>query len=263
MSWSEAGDLVVIVSDASFFVLKFNREAVDAQLSTAGEEGVTDAFEVVAEISEVATSGTWAGDCYIYTTSTNRLEYVVGGKVNTVAHFDKPLFVLGYIAANNRVYLMDKEYQIVSYTLSLLILEYQTAILRDEPDVAETILRRIPKADHNAIARFLEGQDKLDLALEVSKDPEFRFDLAVQLKRLDLAFEIASQVDSEAKWRQLADLSMTDLAKLSIAEGCLRKAKDVGALLQLYVAQGNANGLAFVAQQARTFSGKDCFKSFA
>ena len=48
------------------------------------------------------------------------------------------------------------------------------------------------------------------MALEVSTDAEHKFELAVQLKRLDLAVEIAKESDSEAKWKQLADLSLVE-----------------------------------------------------
>lgn len=48
------------------------------------------------------------------------------------------------------------------------------------------------------------------MALEVSNDPEHRFELAVHLKKLEVAFEIATESDSEAKWKQLGDMSMAD-----------------------------------------------------
>jgi hypothetical protein len=31
----------------------------------------------------------WVGDCFIYTNSANRLNYYVGGQINTAAHFDR------------------------------------------------------------------------------------------------------------------------------------------------------------------------------
>jgi len=34
--------------------------------------------------------------------------------------------------------------------------------------------------------------------------------LAIHLKKLDIAFEIASESENEQKWRQLADLSLSD-----------------------------------------------------
>ena len=30
----------------------------------------------------------WAGDCFIYTNSVNRLNYLVGTQTNTITHFD-------------------------------------------------------------------------------------------------------------------------------------------------------------------------------
>lgn len=248
--WSAEGDMLVIACESSFFVLRYNRDAVAEKINSAGPEGVEEAFEVLSEINETVQTGCWEGDCFIYTSTANRLDYYVGGQTTTVAHFDKPLYLLGYISANNRVYLVDKDQNITSYGLSLLVLEYQTAILRDEDEVAASILPRLPDDQRNKIARFLESRGKVDLALEVSTDASYRFDLAVQLKRLETAFAIASDVDSPQKWRQLADLSLTDPSKVSIAEDCLRKAKDMSGLLLLYLAQGNADGLSYVAKEA-------------
>lgn len=55
VSWSATGNLVVITAEDSFYVLSFNREAYDAKLDSGeliGDEGVEEAFEVIAEISE-------------------------------------------------------------------------------------------------------------------------------------------------------------------------------------------------------------------
>lgn len=35
------------------------------------------------------TTGAWAGDCFLYTNSLNRLNYLVGDQTSTVSHFDK------------------------------------------------------------------------------------------------------------------------------------------------------------------------------
>ncbi len=52
------------------------------------------------------------------------------------------------------------------------------------PSPAQRALAQIPKDQHNRLARFLEAQDLKDLALQVSVDPEHRFELAMQLKKL-------------------------------------------------------------------------------
>ena len=55
ISWSGSGNLVAIVADDTFFVLTFNRDAYNAAQESGaeiGDEGVEEAFEVEAEISE-------------------------------------------------------------------------------------------------------------------------------------------------------------------------------------------------------------------
>ena len=55
MYWSDSGELVAITTDESFYVLRFNRSAYVEAVSAGTadpNEGVEDAFEVVAELSE-------------------------------------------------------------------------------------------------------------------------------------------------------------------------------------------------------------------
>jgi hypothetical protein len=72
----------------------------------------------------------------VYTNSSWRLNYVVGGEVTTMYHLDRPMYLLGYLAAQSRVYLIDKEYSIVSYTLLLSMIEFKTLIMRGDVDAA-------------------------------------------------------------------------------------------------------------------------------
>ena len=51
----------------------------------------------------------------------------------------RPLYVLGYIPKDNRVYLGDKELGVVSYSVQLSVLEYQTAIMRKDFDTADKV----------------------------------------------------------------------------------------------------------------------------
>ncbi len=81
-----------VASDDSYYVLKYNAEAVTDALSTnqgIDEDGVEAAFEVLGEIEEVVKTGRWVGDCFIYTNSVNRLNYYVGGEIVTISHLDR------------------------------------------------------------------------------------------------------------------------------------------------------------------------------
>ena len=49
------------------------------------------------------------------------------------------MYLLGYIPADNRLYLGDKELNVVSYSLLLSVLEYQTAVMRKDFDTADKV----------------------------------------------------------------------------------------------------------------------------
>ena len=68
------------------------------------------------------------------------------------------MYLLGFIPQNNKVYLADKDVNVYVYSLSLNLIEYQTAILRDDMETAASILPSIPKEQLNKVARFLEAR---------------------------------------------------------------------------------------------------------
>lgn len=86
------------------------------------------------------------------------MQYLVGEQSYTITHIDPGLYLLGYVARDGRVYLADKDINIVSYALSLSVVEYQTIVLRGDMDTAEALLSQISVDQLPKIARFLEGQ---------------------------------------------------------------------------------------------------------
>ena len=90
--WAETGELCCIATEDSYFVLKYDQEAVATARETnqgVSEDGVDDAFDVLGEVSESVKTGLWVGDCFIYTNTVNRLNYYVGGEIVTVTHLDR------------------------------------------------------------------------------------------------------------------------------------------------------------------------------
>lgn len=175
VAWSASGDLVAITSEDSFYVLRFDRDAYLAKVDSGeslGDEGVEEAFELVAEINEASVlywdfvyiadisvkTCKWVGECFIYTNGTNRLSYLVGDQSHVINHFDQGVYLLGYLPTHNRIYVADKDMNVSSFALSLNVVEYQTAILRGDMEGAEALLPDIPADQRNRIARFLEAQ---------------------------------------------------------------------------------------------------------
>lgn len=243
--------MVTLACEDDFYVLRYSRENYINGLNNgeADEDGVEAAIEHVATINESVRTGEWVGDCFIYTSSTNRLNYLVGDQTYTISHFDQPMYLLGYLPRDGRIYLADKDVNTVSFGLSLSMVEYQTVVLRGDMDMAAELLRDVPQDQMNKVARFLEGQGYKEMALEVATDPEHRFDLALSLNDLETAHQIAREANMEHRWKQVGDAALAGW-NLSLAEECFTNAKDVGSLLLLHTASNNRAGLKALVTQA-------------
>ena len=58
--WSDSGELVAIVSESSFYILRLDHQAVDLFLASgeeAEDDGLEDAFELLNEVSERVRTG--------------------------------------------------------------------------------------------------------------------------------------------------------------------------------------------------------------
>ncbi|KAK9477576.1 coatomer WD associated region-domain-containing protein [Lipomyces japonicus] len=250
--WSDTGEFVTLACDDSFYVLKFSRNAYISAVQEGqidDDEGVEEAFEVVTDINENVRAGKWVGDCFIYTTSTNRLNYLVGEQTYTVSHFDQPMYLLGYIPRDSRVYLADKDSNVISYAVSLSVLEYQTVVLRGDMEQASLLLEQIPLIEKPRIARFLEVQGYKELALEVTTDNDHKFDLALSLGDLNAAEQIAKKDLSDHKLKVLGDAALTAW-NVQLAEACFTAVSDYGSLLLIYTSTNNEKGLQKLAKDA-------------
>eukprot|EP00510_Aplanochytrium_minuta_P002282 CAMPEP_0184013508 /NCGR_PEP_ID=MMETSP0954-20121128/5059_1 /TAXON_ID=627963 /ORGANISM="Aplanochytrium sp, Strain PBS07" /LENGTH=994 /DNA_ID=CAMNT_0026293719 /DNA_START=171 /DNA_END=3152 /DNA_ORIENTATION=+ len=260
--WSQNGDLVALVCEDSYFVLQCDRDGIaDAFANgTADEgEGVDGSFDLVHEIGESVGTGEWVGDCFLYTNlSGTRMNYYVGGEVITLCHLDRQMYLLGYVARENHVYLIDRNGTIVSYQLLEGILQYQTAVVRQDFDLANEILPSIPRDQYNDIARFLEAQGFKEVALQVADDPDLKFDLALQLENFQVALDImkaqkpdssGSSVEQQQRWKQLGDLALAN-GELVLAEECALYAEDYAGLLLMYTASGDRQNIMKLADLA-------------
>lgn len=260
--WSDNGTLLIIITknfdkkdDPSASVLKYNTAVYEDAIATGNlnsEEGIYDAFDFLHEINEPITSGKWVGDVFIYTTTANRLNYFVGSKSYNLAHFDKEIYLLGYLVRDNKVYLTDREINIYGYKISIEVLEFQTLVLRGEVELAkESVLPNIhAKHDLLRISRFLEGQNLFQFALEVSPDDEQRFDLALKLGLLELARDIISNTGNEHKWRILGDVAL-ERFNFKLAIEFYNNVNDLDSLFLLYSSFNNKEKLVEIAERAK------------
>ena len=169
----------------------------------------------------------------------------------TLTHHDfRSMYPIGYVPKQSRIYCADKSVNLVSYSLDLSIINYQTAILRGDFETAKQILPKVPEDQKNRVAQFLEKQGHQEMALEVATDADLKFELALHLNKLNTAYALAKEDDSDEKWRQLADVGLRN-GEIGLTRESLIHAQDLGGLLSLCTATGDRGGLAKVAAKAK------------
>ncbi len=257
--WSDSGNMVLIATEESAFVLSYNAQQV-AQAIAMGqvnpEAGIDGSFALLYEIGDKITSGKWVGDCFIYINSAGRLNYSVGGQIETLVHLETSAggqtqhTVLGYLAKEDRVYLIDKSLSIVAYKVMLAVLQYQTAVMRGDFDAANELLPSIPESEYTKVARFLESQGFKEEAFAVTTDPDHKFDLALELGQTETAHQILLETpdedkdstECESKWKRLSDTALKE-NNLELVEAASLASHDYSDLLLLYSAVGNLAGM--------------------
>lgn len=264
--WSDAGNMVLLACEDTAYVLSHDAAKTSAAVAMgqiSPEDGVDGSFDLLYEINDAITSGKWVGDCFLYCNSAGRLNYSVGGQIQTLVHLDTSASgttqhtVLGYLAKEDRVYLIDKSLNVVSYKVMLAVLQYQTAVMRGDFDAANELLGSIPESEYTTVARFLESQGFKEEALAVTTDPDHKFDLALELGHIDVAHTLMDEtaeedkdsIETMAKWKRLSDaaLKVTDL---DLTESSSIASNDFSGLLLLYSAIGNLEGMEKLATMA-------------
>jgi len=266
--WSDAGNMVLLACDDTAYVLSHNSAVVSSAMAMGNiseEDGVDGSFDLLYEIHDNITSGKWVGDCFIYANANGRLNYSVGGQIQTLVHLDTSSSgatihrILGYLAKEDRIYLIDKTLGIISYRVMLSVLQYQTAVMRGDFDEANEILPNIPETEYTTVARFLESQGFKEEALAVTTDHDHKFDLALELNQIDVAHNLILETpeddigttETTAKWKRLADAALKN-NDFELAEAASIASDDFSGLLLLYSALGNLSGMEKLANMATT-----------
>ena len=264
--WSEAGNLCLLACSDGAYVLSHDVATTASAIATGQfslEDGIEGSFDLLYEIPETITSGKWVGDCFIYCNSQGRLNYSVGGKIQTLVHLETSSGgstqhrILGYLAKEDRVYLIDKSLNVVSYEIMLSVLQYQTAVMRGDFDTANELLPSIPESEYTSVARFLESQGFKEEALSVTTDIDHKFDLAIELNQVDLAHELMSEIpkedldttDTMTKWKKLSDVALKT-NNFALCEAASLASDDFAGLLLMYSATGNLEGMERLGEKA-------------
>ncbi|WBW73864.1 coatomer beta' subunit [Schizosaccharomyces osmophilus] len=243
--WDPEHRYVILACSNELYLLNFKSEVFyDAVANNVAdeEEGVADSFEALADVPDSVVNGEWINDTFIYTTNNARLNYLIGDQTYKIANVEHSFYLLGYVARDARIYLTDRDMNVVSYSFNLATVRYQSFVLAGELENARNMLENIPEADREHLSDFLAKQGYKEAALELSSDNVQRFELAIEAKRLDIAAELARSFNDSLKWRALGDAAL-NAWDFALAQESFEKAQDYGSLLLLYTSSNNQEGL--------------------
>lgn len=148
--------------------------------SNSDEDGCDEGFEASSEINENVVSGFFLDEVFVYMNNKNKINYAIEDKTFNITTLDSNYFLLGYLQSFNKIYLMNKNFSLISYTFPLSFVNYQMAILKKQFEQAgkvifvellKQILSTVPSEYLDKVTKFLEKFDYYDLSYEITTNP--------------------------------------------------------------------------------------------
>ncbi|KAL4488970.1 hypothetical protein ABPG72_005757 [Tetrahymena utriculariae] len=234
--WS-SNDLVTLASADEFYVLQFKKDLIADIAEDESNEGIDEALEMLYEITESINSGIWIESLFFFTNGTGKISYSLAGKLFTFQHTDKKKFILGHIPTQDRLYMLDKFFNISSFDLPVKVAKYQSLIGDEQYDQAAELIKQIDVKYYDKLAKFLDQFDKKEMAFNIASDPEHKFELALLLGKLNEANLIAQETQSPSQLKQVGDLALFQ-GDLTRAINCFKQSEDINSLLLIYTSLG-------------------------
>jgi uncharacterized protein YsxB (DUF464 family) len=142
--WSENKKYVALVCDDVTYILRsfinnINEYLEHHEENDPEEEGCENAFEAFFEINDNILSGFFIDDIFVYLNNKNKINYGIEEKIFNITTLDSNYYLLGYLQNVNKIYFMNKNFKLISYTFPLSFVNYQMAILRQQFDQARKV----------------------------------------------------------------------------------------------------------------------------
>ena len=180
----------------------------------------------------------------------NKVNYAINEKIFPITTLSSNYYLLGYLQATHRIYLMNKSNQLISYKFPYSFIQYQIAILERDLEKASKIFKSIPDDFNEKIINFLEKFGYNELSYSITKNQNQKFSLALKLQKLDDSMEIAKKENNQEKLKLVADLAL-ELGEFSIAEAAMKQANDYSGLLLFYSSTQNRDKLKSLAEETK------------
>ncbi|GBE59634.1 coatomer beta [Babesia ovata] len=270
--WNVTGTKVALGCMGNCYILKYDSDALASALESNeydASNGVATAFELEGEIIERVNSATWAMDTFVYITAGLHLNLWTAGASEIFHYLDRPLHMVGYSAQNGCLYLCQQD--VVAIPLPVDYLSFHSFVASKADALAqsrefadeeklEALIAGFEGSMRERASKFLESVGDFELALSTSGEQEHHFELYLKLGRLDDCMRVLHELQAKhveksrednmrSKWKRLGTycLEQGDYEK---AVDCLVRCCEYSSAMLIYVAMGDRDGIAKIAELA-------------
>lgn len=231
------------------YVVWSNDGLYAALLSKHNVTIVTKTLEQVSTLHETIRikSATWDDAGVLLYSTLNHVKYtLLNGDNGIVRTLDQTVYLVKVKGRN--VFCLDRAAKPRVLQIDPTEYRFKLALVKRNYDEMLHIIRTSSLVGQSIIS-YLQKKGYPEIALQFVQDPTTRFDLAVECGNLDVAIEMAKELDKPKFWNRLGAEALAH-GNHQIVEMCYQKLKHFDKLSFLYLATGDKSKLSRMAKIA-------------
>ncbi|KAH0489134.1 hypothetical protein TgHK011_009578 [Trichoderma gracile] len=210
---------------------------------------VTKTLEQISTLHETIRikSATWDDAGILLYSTLNHVKYaLLNGDNGIVRTLDQTVYLVRVKGRN--VYCLDRAAKPRILRIDPTEYRFKMALVKRNYEEMLHIIRTSSLVGQSIIS-YLQKKGYPEIALQFVQDPTTRFDLAIECGNLDVAVEMAKELDKPKFWTRLATEALSH-GNHQIVEMCYQKLKQFDKLSFLYLTTGDHSKLARMAKIA-------------
>ena len=192
-------------------------------------------------------SATWDDSGILLYSTLNHIKYtLLNGDNGIVRTLDQTVYLVRVKARS--IYCLDRGAKVRVLTIDPTEYRFKLSLVKRNYEEMLHIIHTSSLVGQSIIA-YLQKKGYPEIALQFVQDATTRFELAIECGNLDVAQEMAKQLDKPKLWSRLSIEALAH-GNHSIVEMCYQKLKQFDKLSFLYLATGDHSKLARMAKIA-------------
>lgn len=231
------------------YVVWSNDGLYAALLSKHNVTIVTKTLEQVSTLHETIRikSATWDDAGVLLYSTLNHIKYtLLNGDNGIVRTLDTTVYLTRVKGRN--VYCLDRAAKPKILHIDPTEYRFKLSLVKKNYSEMLDIIRNSSLVGQSVIS-YVQKKGYPEIALQFVQDPTTRFELALECGNLDVAVEMAKELDKQALWLKLGTEALSH-GNHQVVEMCYQKLKQFDKLSFLYLATGDQSKLARMAKIA-------------